>query len=222
MVSNPATEPEVEMAYVDWMIKGNKVSSCNCNYGCPCEFYAPPTYGKCEGAEAMQIDEGHFGGIRLDGLRLALLTGWPGAIHEGDGVGQVIIDERADDAQRDALYKIASGDEQDPGTAFSIYASTMNEDYAALYKPIDMACDMEARTGHIRVDGIIDIEVEPILNPVTQQPHRVRLVLPQGFEFRDAEIASGSCSSSGDLNIDYQNRHAVFTEFAYGPHGVIA
>lgn len=210
------------MAYVDWIIKGTKVSSCNCNYGCPCEFYLPPTHGRCEGAEALSIDEGHFGEVRLDGLRFALLTGWPGAIHEGDGIGQVVIDERADEAQRDALYKIASGNEQDPGTAFSIYASTLSEDYAALYKAIDMACDTAAGTGHIRVEGIIDIEVEPIFNPITQRPHRVRLVLPQGFEFRDAEIVSGSCSSNGDLKIEYQNRHAVFTAFAYGPHGVIA
>ena len=39
------------MAYVEWEIKGAKISVCNCNYGCPCQFYAPPTYDKCEGLE---------------------------------------------------------------------------------------------------------------------------------------------------------------------------
>ena len=97
------------MAYVDWQIKGAKIGVCNCNYGCPCQFYAPPTYEKCEGLDVLDIEEGHFGAISLDGLRVGLLAGWPGAIHEGEGVSQVILDQRADEDRREALYKIASG-----------------------------------------------------------------------------------------------------------------
>ena len=50
------------MAYVDWMIKGPKIASCNCDYGCPCEFNAPPTHDVCEGLEAMEIEEGYLRG----------------------------------------------------------------------------------------------------------------------------------------------------------------
>jgi hypothetical protein len=42
-----------------------------------------------------EIEEGYFGAIRLDGLRAALITSWPGAIHEGNGTMQVIIDDRS-------------------------------------------------------------------------------------------------------------------------------
>ncbi len=52
------------MAYVDWMIKGPKIVSCNCAYGCPCEFNAPPTHGPCEGLECMEIAEGYFADVR--------------------------------------------------------------------------------------------------------------------------------------------------------------
>ena len=45
------------MTYVDWQIKGTKISACNCNYGCPCQFYAPPTYDKCEGLDVLDIEE---------------------------------------------------------------------------------------------------------------------------------------------------------------------
>jgi hypothetical protein len=47
------------------MIKGPKFVTCNCNYGCPCEFNAPPTREVCEGFEAMQIEERYFGDVRL-------------------------------------------------------------------------------------------------------------------------------------------------------------
>jgi len=209
------------MAYVDWQIKGAKISVCNCNYGCPCQFYAPPTYDKCEGLDVLDIEEGHFGDVSLDGLRAGFLAGWPGAIHEGNGVGQVIIDQRADEAQREALYKIVSGEEQEPTTAFSIYASTMHEDYAALFKPIEIRCDVEARTAAVFVPGVFEVEVQPIRNTVTGEPHHARVVLPGGFEFKEAELASGSFTAFGDLKFDYKDRTAIFSQFAYGPQGIL-
>ena len=209
------------MAYVDWEIKGAKISVCNCNYGCPCQFYAPPTYDKCEGLDVLDIEKGHFGDVSLDGLRVGFLAGWPGAIHEGNGVGQVIIDQRADEAQREALYKIVSGEEQEPTTAFSIYASTMHEDYAALFKPIEMRCDVEARTAAVFVPGVFEVEVQPIRNTVTGEPHHARVVLPGGFEFNEAELASGSFTAFGDLKFDYKDRTAIFSQFAYGPQGIL-
>ena len=209
------------MAYVDWQIKGSKIGVCSCNYGCPCQFNAPPTFEKCEGAEVLDIEEGHFGDVSLDGLRVGWLAGWPGSIHEGSGVGQIIIDERADEAQREALYKIMSGEEQEPTTAFSIYASTMHEDYAALYKPIELRCDTEARTAEATIPDILEIEVQPIRNPVTGEPQLARVVLPGGFEFNEAELASGSFSANGDLKLDYKDRSAIFSRFAYGPQGMV-
>ena len=128
-----ANQVNARMAYVDWEIRGAKIDACNCNYGCPCQFYAPPTNEKCEGVTVLEIEEGHFGDISLNSLRVVMLAGWPGAIHEGDGVGQVIIDQRADEAQHEAIYKIMSGEEQEPTTAFSIYASTMHEDLSLIH-----------------------------------------------------------------------------------------
>ncbi len=209
------------MAYVDWQIKGAKISVCNCNYGCPCQFYAPPTYDKCDGLDVLDIEEGHFGDISLGGLRVGLLAGYPGAIHEGDGVGQVIIDQRADEGQRAALYKIVSGEEQEPTTVFSIYASTMHEDYTALIKAIEMRCDLGARTAAVFVPGVIEVEVQPIRNTLTGEPHHARVVLPHGFEFNEGELASASFAAFGDFEFDYKGRAAIFTRFAYGPQGIV-
>src|SRR5438105_15353780 len=90
----------------EWSVRAVHLGNCNCAYGCPCKFSALPTNGHCRSAIAYEIKEGYFGSIRLDGLRAVLITSWPGAIHEGNGTMQVIIDERADESQRDALLKI--------------------------------------------------------------------------------------------------------------------
>ena len=72
-----------------------------------------PTHGDCRAAVGYQIEEGNFGSVKLDGLRAVLMASFPGAIHQGNGTTQLIIDERANQSQRDALIKILSGQETD-------------------------------------------------------------------------------------------------------------
>ena len=81
---------------VDWYVEGVAFGNCNCDYGCPCQFERRPTHGNCRGWEVTRIDKGHFGDVPLDGLYVALLYAWPGAVFEGGGTMQAVIDERAD------------------------------------------------------------------------------------------------------------------------------
>lgn len=209
------------MAYVDWMIKGPKIGACSCAYGCPCEFNAPPTQGHCEGLEAMEIEEGYFGDIRLDGLRVAAAYRWPGAVHLGGGVAQGYIDERAGDAQIDALFKILGGEEQEPTTVFNIYGSTIEKEFDPVFTPIDFYCDLDKRLAGFTIPGRLEMKAEPIRNPVTGAPHRALIRLPEGFEFREAEMASGTCKGAGEIKFDYDGCYAAMWYAAYGPHGII-
>ena len=107
-----------------WEIRGRELVNCNCSYGCPCQFNAPPTYGDCRAVIGYQIDRGHYGDVRLDSLRAALLVSWPGAIHQGNGTMQVIVDESADPRQREALRKIIHGeDTRDMATMWWVFSA---------------------------------------------------------------------------------------------------
>ena len=209
------------MGYVDWMIKGPKIGACSCDYGCPCEFNAPPTRGHCEGLEAHRIDEGHFGDVPLSGLVVAAWYRWPGPVHEGGGIAQPIIDARADARQRDALLKILDGEEQEPTTVFNIYGATMESAHDPIFTEIAFECDMEARTGRLKAGDHLDLRVEPIRNPVTGKPHRARIVLPEGFEFREAEAASGNYAVDAARSFRGEGRYAALWHAAYGPYGII-
>jgi hypothetical protein len=210
------------MAYVDWLIKGPKIASCNCDYGCPCEFNGRPTQGICEGLEAHRIDEGYFGDLRLDGLVIAARYRWPGPVHEGGGTVEGIIDERASPAQRDALLTILGGKEQEPTTVYNIYGATIARELEPVFAPIRFACDLDARTGELEVPGVMKLTIEPIRNPVTGGPHRAQIRLPEGFEFREAEVASGSFTGEGE-ELGFANRdcYACLTHVAYGPYGIV-
>jgi hypothetical protein len=209
------------MAYVDWKIKGRKLGACNCNYGCPCEFNAPPTYGECEGLEAMEIDEGYFGEVQLDGLRYVAKYRWPGPVHEGGGEAQVIIDEHATSEQREALLKILSGEEQEAYTVFNIYGATMEKEYDPIFAAIEFEWDRERRIGRVSVPGVVEVSLAPIQNPVTGKEHRAIILLPEGFEFRDCDMASSTFKGMGDIVYDYAGRYGQFWYAAYGPYGLI-
>jgi hypothetical protein len=209
------------MAYVDWRIRTVKLSTCSCDYGCPCEFNAPPTRTPCQGFEASEITVGHFGDVRLDGLRFAATFRWPGPLHEGGGVAQAIVDERADEDQRDAILQILSGQEQEPSTMFNIVGSTIAEEKETLYLPIHLVWDWDARTGRIEIPGVAEGDFEPIRNPVTGKPHHAMIRLYSGFEFRDAEMASATAKGTGEIQFDYRDRYAFLIDTSYGPHGII-
>jgi hypothetical protein len=68
-----------------WWIKGSIVQSCNCSWGCPCNFQAPPTHGDCEGGWVIHIDQGRLDDVDLANLNFAIMADWPHAIHEGGG-----------------------------------------------------------------------------------------------------------------------------------------
>lgn len=210
------------MAYVDWMIKGPKIGACSCAYGCPCEFNAKPTNGWCQGLEAHRIDEGWFGDVRLDGLIIGARYRWPGAVHEGGGVAQGFIDARASDAQREALFTILSGKEQEPTTVFNIYGSTVERELEPVFAELAFECDFKARTGRFTVPGVLDMHLEPIKNPVTGADHFAQIVLPNGFEFRTAEMASADFKAlGGELAMQHSKSYGVLCYSAYGPRGVI-
>ena len=211
------------MAYLDWMIRGPKIGACNCAYGCPCDFNAPPTDpGRCEGVDAMRIEEGHFGKTRLDGLCIGSAYRWPGAVHKGHGEAQGFIDARATPDQRAALLAILGGAEQAPHTAFNIYNSTIDKTHDTVYAPLAFACDVEARTGQFAVPGHVELAVEPIRNPVTGKPHRALIRLVEGFEYRACEVASGRFRGTGSFRFEHDKCHATLFHAAYGPEGVIA
>jgi len=210
------------MATIEWHIDGKEFGNCNCAYGCPCQFNALPTHGKCEAAAGLQIESGHFGSVRLDGLFAVVLYRWPGPVHHGNGTMQLVIDERADALQRDALIKIMTGREtNEMATMWWVFAAMSPNKLEPQFKPIRLEIDMEARKAHLVVPGVVESSVEPIRNPVTGAEHRARIDLPQGFQFRIAEVASGRTKASGRIALDLQDTHAHLAAIHLSHRGVV-
>lgn len=208
------------MADVQWFIKGKWLEYCSCDYGCPCESMAEPTQGHCDGVVAMHIDEGYFGDVRLDGLNVVTTFYFPRAIHHGGGQMQPIMDAHTTPEQRDALFKILSGEGQPAGTIFQIFSVIVEKMHEPAFLPITFEWDMARRAGRIEVPGIVRASTEPIRNPVTDKEHRILTVLPEGWTFYEAEVGSGTAKGTGPIKFDYAKRHSSLAPFAFNNQGM--
>ena len=208
------------MANANWRLEGEWIKSCNCAFGCPCDFNAKPTNGECKGMLGMHVTKGHFEGVNLDGLHFFVLVHFPGPLHEGNGQAQPIIEERASAEQRDALFKIMSGQNSAEGTLFNIFSLIVSKMHDPIFAPVTFEFDQESRTSRLRIPGVLETEVEPIKNPVTGAPHRIRVVMPEGFEHIEGEIASANISSRGAIRFDTQASHATLAHVIQTPEGV--
>ncbi|MDH3504513.1 MAG: DUF1326 domain-containing protein [Nitrospirota bacterium] len=205
-----------------WMLRGVGYANCNCAYGCPCQFHAKSTNGFCEAMGAGRIDEGYFNDTRLDGLNYIMLLQWPGEVAEGNGKQQVMIDDRADADQREALRKILHGESTAPGaTHFFVYNSTMSEVLETLFVPIELSIDVDAREAKVSVPGLVESTGRPIIYPHSGQPSRARIDLPNGFEYSLAEVGNGSTKAQAGITLNLSNSYGQFNILHMNQDGVI-
>jgi len=192
-----------------WMIKSQTFGNCNCAANCGCQFNLPSTNGFCQFVEAGHIEEGYFNDVSLTGLNWAFMMIWPGEIADGNGRELIVIDERANDEQREALRKIIIGEAGEPGSNhFSVFGSTCSEVLDPVYATINLEIDIDSRTASLEVPGMII---------------HIALSRPSGsFEFTYAEIGAGSASVTGPLPMELDGSYAQFCIHHYDQDGLVA
>ncbi|HXV36514.1 MAG TPA: DUF1326 domain-containing protein [Myxococcota bacterium] len=143
-----------------WKISGELVLSCNCDVFCPCVISlgrAQPSHGVCHTWWGLHIESGHAGEQSLDGLNVAVLMDIPGPLAEGKWSVGLYIDERANDAARDALTAILSGR---AGGTTGWFAIMVAELLGVKRVPIEFKA--AGRGWTLQIPKIIDGTIEPI------------------------------------------------------------
>jgi hypothetical protein len=95
-----------------WQLAGDYFETCNCDYLCPCvpaNLAAKPTQGFCNFAMVFNIAKGNSDGVNLDGVIFAVVGHAPDIMGKGNWSVGLIVDDRASDAQKQAVTTIASG-----------------------------------------------------------------------------------------------------------------
>ncbi|HYS72006.1 MAG TPA: DUF1326 domain-containing protein [Thermoplasmata archaeon] len=190
-----------------WKMKVEQLMSCSCNWGCPCSFNAPPTYGNCEAALAYRIVKGTHGGVALDGLKWILVAAWPKAIHLGHGRSLVYLDERAKGERRAALETLATS-KKGP---LAVYMNSMTKPPEVRTARIEFK--FSGKRSAFRTGRAVRVEFEPMRNPVTGDDHMLTGLLPTGLFTKSEDFYSAKAFrvKAGGFAFDYPGRNAILS-----------
>ena len=179
------------MQHAKWKIGGEYMESCNCDYLCPCIYtnpQAPVTHDQCTSLQVYRIDNGHFGEVALDGLAFALVIRSGRVMADGKWVLGVVIDDKANQAQRDALGTIASG--QAGGIPGRIRDVLVSDFRGVEQRPIEFRMDGLKRSAAI--PGLLEFAIEGVASRAgngdalyldnTSHPANRRLALARSSE----------------------------------------
>ena len=195
---------------MEWRLDGNVLIACNCDYGCPCNFNALPSHGKCEGGWLWAIERGQVGDVALDGLAVALYSDWPGAIHEGGGRAVSYMDERADAAQREALTRLLRGE---LGGPWGIFIKTYR---LAGPHPARFEVKLSGYETRAVIADSVELELATIRNPVTRAEVHPEVLLPEGIITKHGHLGASKVFRVGDdLGYDHSGQYAAFGSFHY-------
>lgn len=210
----PSQAPDTTTDKTKWSLEADFIQACNCDFGCPCEFSAPPTQGFCQGMGAWRINRGQYGDVKLDGLGFAFAAHWPKAIHEGGGTCCLMFDERAAPPQRAALLQICSG--KSGGLPFEIIVTTFSTILEPLY--VHFKFQLDGRNSTVQIGNLMNVVLAPIKNPVTGEPESVRIEHATGFIFKAAECASAAQMDVKvkELRFSWPGKAAFVAQVKYG------
>ena len=151
-----------------WQVTGEYFEACSCDSVCPCPtsgLAARPTKGSCDAALVFHVQRGRYGSLGLDGLSFVVVLHTPGPMIQGNWTVGLIVDERASDAQRDAMVRIAGGQEGGPMAALAPLIGTFAGVQAG---PITI--ERRAMRRSVSVPGVLDLAIEGIAGAFDEEP----------------------------------------------------
>jgi hypothetical protein len=205
-----------------WTLNGEYLKNCNCLASCPCDTIGTPAPNSyCEGLVGMHIREGHFDAIDLGGLKYAAAFHFPGAMHEGNGEHIIYIDQTASPPQRNALEQILTG--KAGGVLFEIIATVIPNLKGIYYVPIEWQFDMAKRVARISVPGYGETTTAPLMIIPTGEEQRVIVRMPNGFEYKEMEVAQAvTLKSTGGIEFDWKRTHSSLAHVVRTDKGLLA
>ena len=170
-----------------WWMKGDWFDVCSCNVPCPCGFAQAPTNNHCDGVMAYHIREGAYGNVRVDGLSVIAVLTFDGNVWVGEGKASLgmFMDERADDAQRDALHQIFSGQ---AGGWMGVFTEVVGEVRGVEFVPIKFEVADDLAHWSAEIPEKLKAQGEALTGPTTPEGARVQLHNAPGSETGPGQV----------------------------------
>jgi hypothetical protein len=161
------TEGERTPTRMAYDLKGTRLEACSCGVACPCWVGEDPDGGSCDALFAYHFERGTIGGVDVSGLTVVVVTQITGNnLIPGGWRIVVLVDQRASDAQLDAIVAAYSGR---LGGPLADLAALVGEVVAVERAPVDH--DTGDGSGMLRVGNAITVEPAASVHTVDLPAH---------------------------------------------------
>ena len=199
------------MADNNWSLTGTYFETCNCDAACPCVFLSAPTGDDCTLLIGWHIDNGHFDDVNLNDFNVALAVHSPGHMLQVKWNVAVYLDDKANEAQKDALLKIFSGQAGGHPSLLAAHignvlgVKSVEIDYQAQGKRRSMSVGNVAEAEIEAIDGQGGAEVTVTNHPLCIAPgHSAVVAKSNRLLFNDHEF-----------NWDISGKNGFYSPFSY-------
>ena len=194
-----------------WKLDGTYMEACTCEVPCPCTMLSDPTEGTCTAVVAWHIGEGHFKGVSLDDLNVAVALHAPGNMADGDWQAAVYLDNRASPEQQDALSTIFGGQAGGHPAHLADFISEVR-----IVEAASLTFETDGQRGSLRIGEVGEARAEPVEGQGGEAPTITNhpLAVAPGYP---AVVAKTSRARFGDQGIafDVAGRSALLSPFTY-------
>jgi hypothetical protein len=180
--SSSGAASEEEIMAESWRVVGDFIDFCNCSVPCPCSWGRPPTEGYCDGLIAWHIRQGAYGDVDLDGLNVAGIGHFEGNIWDEDTKMKAgfILDEGADEAQREALQTIFAG--QAGGWPAMFVGTALGEMLGLEFAPIEVEIADDSSSWKVSIPGVGRGRTQVLTGPTSVPGRQVQVLNIPGAE----------------------------------------
>lgn len=198
-----------------WWARGLLFENCNCQLVCPghLSFKQRCTYERCIGHWSIHIEEGSYGELTLAGLNAVIVTEGPQVMISGGWTQAIYLDERADEAQRQALEGLFVGR---AGGTWAVLAQFVSTRLETRYVPIHF--QDEGRRKKMWIDGCFDSAVEAIKGADRGREAVLGNVYNQIFASTQVLALGTTRYTDQGLALATAGSHALYSPFSWsGP-----
>jgi len=198
---------------IPYHLKGVLLGACNCDWGCPCNFEAPPTKGFCEGSYLWHVQDGVYGQVSLTGVNFVWYAHSPGPLHLGNVTSGILVDERATPQQRTAIEEMLTANPD--VMPFAVFKSLTSTPLGIRYVPFEL--DLHGNRSRVTIPNVLELQLAPMTNPVTGEEEPATLLKPKGFTSQQQELCATGVFrlTSAGLSYDHSGKYGEFSAFEY-------
>jgi hypothetical protein len=126
----------------------------------------------------------------------------------------ILVDERADEAQREAISRLVSGD---VGGPWGVLGWTWPTVHGPLAVPYEV--ELDGTDSRVRAGSAVELQMERVRNPVTGAETHASITLPGGIIYKGADLgASATFHVRDGISYDHSGQYAAVGQFDYsGP-----